>query len=404
MKRLQAGGEPPRLTLNGHCHLCEFRQRCRTQAEQVDDISLLGGVGEKELRKLNRKGIFTVTQLSYTFRPRKRGKRVKRTSYNHYPALQALAVREKKVHVYGTPNLPRKSVQVFLDAEGVESGRFVYLLGVLVVEGDSQKAYAFWADSPAEEVQAFDAFLDLLSNYEDCAVFHYGSYEKKLFRRMRKVVRRTKLVDHLLASAINVLTAIHAGVYFPTFSNGLKEVGGYLGCTWTEGNASGLQSLVWRARWEQQREPFWQDKLVTYNAEDCVALKKVTEFIQAISEAAQRRSEGMTDAPHGIPIAWADEVAPSSRHQWGRPRFVLQDFDHVNRCAYFDYQRDKVFIRTSAAVRQACLRQRRRKKRAKPPPNQEVEITSDSCPFCKGGRIIRAYSSEASWERSISTG
>ena len=143
---------------------------------------------------------------------------------------------------------------------------------------------------------------------------------------------------------------------------------------------------------------------MTYNAEDCVALKKVTEFIQAISEAAQRRSEGMTDAPQGIPIAWADEVAPSSRHQWGRPRFVLQDFDHVNRCAYFDYQRDKVFIRTNAAVRQACLRQRRRKKRAKPPPNQEVEITSDSCPFCKGGRIIRAYSSEASWERSISTG
>jgi predicted RecB family nuclease len=389
VKRLQAGGHPPRLALNEHCRVCEFRQRCRSQAEQADDISLLAGVREKELRRYNRKGIFTLTQLSCTFRPRKRGKRVRRTSYNHYPALQALAVREKKVHVYGTPDLPRKPVRVFLDAEGMAGGRFVYLLGVLVVEGDSQKTHSFWADSPAEEVRVFDAFLDLVTGYEDFAVFHYGSYEKKLLRRMRNVVKRTALVDRLLANATNVLAAIHASVYFPTFSRGLKEVGGYLGCSWTEGNASGLQSLVWRARWEQQREQLWKDKLVTYNAEDCAALKKVTEFVQAIGEAARHRSEGLTDAPHGVAIAWADEVAPSSRHQWGRPKFALQDFDHVNRCAYFDYQRDKVFVRTSTAIRRACLRERKRKKRAKLPVNREVEITSNSCPLCKGGRVIR---------------
>ena len=42
VRRLHAGGEPPRLTLNKHCHVCEFRQRCRKQAEEADDISLLG--------------------------------------------------------------------------------------------------------------------------------------------------------------------------------------------------------------------------------------------------------------------------------------------------------------------------------------------------------------------------
>ena len=292
VKRLQAGGEPPRLTLNKHCQVCEFRQRCRKQAEKADDISLLGGVGEKELKRYNRKGIFTLTQLSCTFRPRKRGKRVKRTSYNHYAALQALAIREKKVHVYGTPDLPRKPVQVFLDAEGIEDGGFVYLLGVLVVEGDSQKMHSFWADGPDQEVQAFDAFLDLLEGHEDFALFHYGSYERKLLKRMRKVVKRKRLVDRILAKAVNVLSAIHASVYFPTFSNGLKEVGRHLGCTWTDENASGLQSLVWRARWEQAREPVWKEKLLTYNAEDCAALKKVTEFVQAVGEAARSRGDG----------------------------------------------------------------------------------------------------------------
>src|SRR5262249_40681989 len=49
LKQLQQRGEPPRLTLNKHCPLCEFRQRCRTQAEKADDISLLESVGEKEV-------------------------------------------------------------------------------------------------------------------------------------------------------------------------------------------------------------------------------------------------------------------------------------------------------------------------------------------------------------------
>jgi predicted RecB family nuclease len=389
-KRLQAGGEPPRLALNKHCQVCEFRARCRKQAEEADDISLLGGVGEKELRRYHRKGLFTLTQLSCTFRPRKRGKRVKRTSYNHYHALQALALREKKVHVYGTPELPRKPVQVFLDAEGSEDGGFAYLLGALVAEGDGQKMHSFWADGPDQEAQAFDAFLDLLDGREDFALFHYGGYEKKLLRRMRKVVKRKKLVDHLLGNAVNVLSVLHASVYFPTFTNGLKEVGRYLGCTWTDENASGLQSLVWRARWEETKEPVWKEKLLTYNAEDCAALKRATELVQAFAEAARRRGEEGADETAGPTVAWADEVlAPSSRREWCRARFALQDLDHVNRCAYFDYQREKVYLRTSKAVRRACLRQRKKRARAKLPVNREVEIGSNVCPGCKGKRITR---------------
>jgi predicted RecB family nuclease len=390
LEGLGPGGEPPRLTLNGHCPVCEFRQRCRVQAEQADDISLLAGVGEKELHRYNRKGLFTLTQLSCTFRARKRNKRVKKAGHPRYAALQALAIRERKVHVYGTPDLPRKAVQVFLDAEGSEDGGFAYLLGVLVAEGDGQTMHSFWADSPAEEVRAFDAFLDLLDGREDFALFHYGGYERRLLKRIQKVVRRKKLVDRILANTVNVLSVIHAGVYFPTFSNGLKEVGRYLGCTWTGEDASGLQSLVWRARWEQARDVAWKEKLTIYNVEDCAALRKVTTFVQAVGEAARGRSEGGGTAQGSPNVAWADEVtAPSSRREWGRATFALEDFDHVNRCAWFDYQREKVYLRTSKAIRRACRCRCKRRKRARLPVNREIGIKSDTCPRCKGKRIIR---------------
>ena len=40
---------------------------CRKIAVETDDLSLLANVTAKERQKLNGKGIFTVTQLSYTF-------------------------------------------------------------------------------------------------------------------------------------------------------------------------------------------------------------------------------------------------------------------------------------------------------------------------------------------------
>jgi predicted RecB family nuclease len=410
LKRLQAGGEPPRLTLNKHCQVCEFRRRCRRQAEEADDISLLSGVGEKGLKRYHHKGIFTLSQLSCTFRHRKsgkRGKRVKRTGHPHYAALQALAIREKKVHVYGTPELPRKPLEVFLDAEGNEGGTFAYLLGVLVVEGDAQKMHSFWADSPAEEVRAFDAFLDLLDGREDFALFHYGGYERKLLKRMRKLVKRKGLVDRALAKAVNVLSVIHASVYFPTFCNGLKEVGRYLGCTWTDENASGLQSLAWRSRWEQGREPVWKEKLLTYNAEDCAALRKVAEFVRGIGEAARSRAAEAASTPSSPAVAWADEVVAPSSRRWCRPSFALEDFDQVNRCAYFDYQRERVFLRTNEAVRRACLTARRRRKAPKLPVTRVVEFRDDACPRCKGNRLTlhsRKILSKLAYGLKISAG
>jgi predicted RecB family nuclease len=108
LNRLQAGGEPRRLTLNGHCQVCEFRQQCREKAKKEDDLSLLRGMSEQEIGRQNSKGIFTVRQLSYTFRIRRRNKRAKKQSFPRSFALQALAIRENQIHsTAATPSRPR---------------------------------------------------------------------------------------------------------------------------------------------------------------------------------------------------------------------------------------------------------------------------------------------------------
>ena len=54
---LLASPAPPDLVLNRHCAECEFQARCRKNAVEKDDLSLLATMRAKERQKLRGKGI-----------------------------------------------------------------------------------------------------------------------------------------------------------------------------------------------------------------------------------------------------------------------------------------------------------------------------------------------------------
>jgi predicted RecB family nuclease len=126
----QARHTPPLLVLNQHCAACEFKARCHQIAVEKDDLSLLSGMTAKEMKKQHSKGIFSVTQLSYTFRARRKPKRFasKPEKYSH--ALRGLALRERKIYIAGKPELKLQGNPVYLDVEGVPDRDFYYLVGL----------------------------------------------------------------------------------------------------------------------------------------------------------------------------------------------------------------------------------------------------------------------------------
>ena len=159
---LLSSQSPPDLVLNRHCAECEFQGRCRQKAVEKDDLSLLAGMTEKERRKLNSKGIFTVTQLSYTFRPRRRPKRLrdKREKYHH--SLKALAIRERKIHIVGSPELKIEGTPVYLDVEGLPDRDFYYLIGIRVKPGKESCSIACGL-IPERKRRIWADLLDVLS-------------------------------------------------------------------------------------------------------------------------------------------------------------------------------------------------------------------------------------------------
>ena len=171
-----------------------------------------------------------------------------------------------------------------------------------------ETASSFWADHPDQELDIFEQFVSAVTRHADFVVFCYGGYERAFITRMRKVAKRKKLVDKVLNALVNVLALLYSQVYFPTYSNGLKDIGRYIGATWTDPEASGLQSIAWRIQWERAQGEEWKQKLITYNLEDCRGLQRVTEVLAAIVTRANAAPSPSLEEPHNPPIAFLEDV------------------------------------------------------------------------------------------------
>jgi predicted RecB family nuclease len=141
----------PPLRLNDHCLECEFHAGCLTAAKERDDLSLLKGLSGKEIDSLNKRGIFTVTQYSYTFRPRRAKRMMTRKIVKHHHSLNALAIRTQTVYIAGKPELPTAPTRVYLDVEGIPEKSFYYLIGLIIDNGTHVTTHSLWANDRTEE-------------------------------------------------------------------------------------------------------------------------------------------------------------------------------------------------------------------------------------------------------------
>jgi predicted RecB family nuclease len=384
MTALLAGNSPPDLVLNRHCGQCEFQTRCRTQAGEKDELSLLSGISEKDRKRLHGKGIFTVTQLSYTFRPRRRRRESRGKQEKHHHSLRALAMRENKIHAVGIPDPKLEGTPVFLDVEGLPDRDFYYLIGIRVQAAEGSVQRSFWADDAREEKLIWNDFLGVLSEITNPHLIHYGSYETTFLKRMCERHGRppegsqaATAVDH----PTNLLSFIYAQIYFPAYSNGLKEITGYLGFRWSGSLTSGLETIVWRHRWEASSDPAVKQTLLDYNRQDCEALELLANGLVDLYRAAP--PDGKSSQRE---VVLTSDMKRQSPYGFKRNEFVLPEMETINKAAYWDYQRERVYVTS----RNNSTRKHRQRatRRSVLMPNTTIEYARpSSCPTCNSKRI-----------------
>jgi predicted RecB family nuclease len=377
---------PPDLVLNRHCPECIFQSSCRRQASEKDDLSLLPAMTQKERGKLHSKGIFTIHQLSFTFRPRKAPKRAKNPSNPRHHALQAQAIREQTVYVHGNPQLPSSERCLYFDIEGVPWRESYYLIGVLAVEADAASYHAFWSDG-GDQSKMVSEFCQFVGSYHNARLFHYGHYDVKALRDMQSLVSQDEkeALGTVISACFNVLPVVHSYVYFPLHSIRLRQVAGFLGFTFTSEIGAGIESITFRERWLKSGDQHIKNALIKYNREDCEALRKVCDFLRDVVGLAGAKSRVPGRTENVVLTDQLRKPGEGNRPAFKKAEFVLPEFEKVNRCAYFDYQRDKVYVRKKRKV----VAPKRCKSHTVRHPSQDTEVIlkCSTCTQCGSRRL-----------------
>ena len=376
---LLSSNVPPDLVLNRHCVECEFQAQCRQKAIEKDDLSLLSRMTEKERKKFNSKGLFTVTQLSFTFRPRHRPKRLVAKPERYHHSLKALAIRERKIHIVGSPELTIEGTPVYLDVEGLPDRDFYYLIGVRIKTAAGIIQHSLWADRADDEQSIWTNFLYILSGIENPILIHYGSFETTFMKRMCDrygVPLEGSVMAKAIESAVNLLSVIFAQIYFPTFSNGIKEIAEYLGFTWSDSSASGVQTIAWRHEWEAAKTPSLKATILAYNAQDCEALERlVGRLVELFQTSPEIEGLSQDDVVH------TEKLKREHPYGFKRNTFSFPELDVINKAAYWDYQRERVYVKSNAGLKATLARSSRIRKVLS--PNKTIDCPGPrSCPKC----------------------
>ena len=385
LMQMLGNSEAPRFYRTPHCQMCEFSENCQTTLKEQDDLSLLGGLKPKEILKQNNRGIFTITQYSYTYKPRKRKKGTKKPQ-KFEGALKALALREQQTYVKEIPTFSHTETEteLYVDFEGLPDEEFIYLIGVLICEGKNAQRVTFWANSKADEANMFTQFFMLIARFQQFTLYHYGSYEMRELKKFNK--KHNNLYDDVITriakQSVNILSFFHSTVYPPTYTNTLKDVAQFLGFTWSMPNASGLQSIVWRKRWEHTQQSEYKAVLIQYNMEDCGAVKHIKHWLAHIKKELEH------DANQRI-VDVADLPIPNGSKRFSRPDYHVPEFKDVTRLAYFDYQHSKVFVRTHTRLQRAAKRSVRAKAKANK-IDKIITIAPTECPNCSGKDLYKS--------------
>jgi predicted RecB family nuclease len=398
---LLPGGRDPPLVLNAHCPVCDFWSRCRGVAIERDDLSLLSGMNPKDRSKAINKGILTISQLSYGYRPRRR-KRTKpdaeraarstdathvRPPARHDNKLKALAIKKGRIHVVGAPAIKLEGVPTFIDVEGMPDRDSYYLIGLRFESDGVPVERAFWADGPKVERGMWENCLRTLKSIENAQLVHYGANETRFLRTMKKRYvlepEDVEFVDRLITSSINLVACIYGSVYFPTYSNSLKEVARHLGYGWAWPHTSGAAAVLLRKTWELSACGDIKKLLLAYNMDDCRAAA-------VVADALTRISTGGTSAPESVDIG---TLEVGFQRTFGKFDSALPEFAKINDAAYWNYQRSKVFVRTDKSVQRTV----RKSERHRNISGVEKEITiydaPAKCPKCSATKLW-SYPSE----------
>jgi len=130
-------------------------------------------------------------------------------------------------------------------------------------------------------------------------------------------------------------------------------------------------------------EPEMKQALLDYNRQDCEAIALLTKTLLDLRPSTPSGSK-----PSQQNLVITSDMKRENLYGFRRNQFALPDLEIINKAAYWDYQRERVYVKS----RRESPRKRKHIAviRGKLTPNATIEHTQrSSCPKCQSEQMYR---------------
>ena len=287
IRLLISGAKSDEPALSAECGACQWWAHCERALVAAEDVTLLADVGRSKKIALNSIGVRSIRDIPGFDFSRVRLSRIGPKTVESMKRA-AISVLSNKLQVLAKAALPDSSRRVYLDFEDDPTQELIYLAGMWIEPPLDGLNYhgLFCVDERGEErIWADFQRLCAAITTEDFTVFHYSGYERtKIAAFERKYgVAEKKALELFKGRMKDLYPVVKRCAVLPARGYGLKQIAPFVGVKYSSHDAGGSQSIVWFQ--EYQRDPSRRDileTLLTYNREDCVAIKSVEEWLRLL--------------------------------------------------------------------------------------------------------------------------
>ncbi len=265
------------------CVNCSWLKHCNQTREDMDHLSRLPNGGKSTVEKLYAIGIKTVRQLAGMKWDDLKGKTKISDSPLEKLWLHARARVAGKPLMIQKPKFPIGKPVIFYDIETL--GDSVILHGLIILDQNGTKTSKFFfAETPADEKQAWHDFLDFMAGYKDCVVYTWTTFENEFVEKCWKQYGGNELGYLRLKDGLaDQKEWAKQSFAFPVRSYSIKEVAPVFGFRWQAEDAGGLNCEAWYEEWLKSHDVSLKNKILNYNKDDVMAMVVIYEELQKLS-------------------------------------------------------------------------------------------------------------------------
>jgi len=263
------------------CRVCEWRIYCKEIAAQTLDLTLISGIGKRVKSELFKYDIKDVTTLAKADLTELSLQAASKNDLKFFK-LQAESLVTKKEIIREKMDFPESIVELFVDIEGSSHHDFIWIIGCLIrTEGDVDYI-PFQANSPKEEKEMIESFLEFVNKFNgNYVLYHWSSAEPQYFKNLKiKYSLPYQKLSDLTKNSFDLFPIFKDKIVLPLYTYTLKDVANWLGFQWHDPMSDGATSIVLFDRWYNNNDRRALEKAVSYNSDDCKALMIAKDYLR----------------------------------------------------------------------------------------------------------------------------